>query len=439
MLVRVTPLHADLGDRVTFVSLPGRDGSWSLLSTPATEVIRAVPMLSAPQPRELMVEALAAARPGVDWRRLVARLVDAGYLETITPLPCSFADSEAWADTARRWGNCSMRECAEILDWVCSELDVDPAHPPVLEDLVFDDPALSGCLPNVEELRQELAPLAGLARASMTDTPHDIAVDAFRRLYPREAVVPVPEVLMRLLEVEELGTLLRWAWEPPAWIASTLPAHVGDAAADVVQLPTHVFEELPGVEGLISAAAFLEVNPSRAIPGGQACLVLNGLQAGRGKYLSRYLANDPPAAALEHLRSRLSARRLLPIDMTPLLDSTLQDHPPLAPCALAMPRDPVPAGQVVRLDELTLRLSGDQQELHMRSERLGQDVELLNLGFVRDVALPTPLLFLRALCRSVREDTVAERAALYDVLDAIDIRQAGTRFVAGRACWSAAS
>src|SRR5262249_2508584 len=78
--------------------------------------------------------------------------------------------------------------------------------------------------------------------------------------------------------------------------------------------------------------------------------------------------------------------------------------------------------------ELTLRHDASAQQLRLHAPRLGADVEPIHFGFVRDQLLPDPLLIIRALSPRIADETIAERAALYATLDAVDLqRGAGLR------------
>ena len=152
--------------------------------------------------------------------------------------------------------------------------------------------------------------------------------------------------------------------------------------------------------------------------------MLNGLQSGRDKYLSRYLA-DPPCEQdlLPTLRARFdAAAEPIPVSFHVGMGLNFQLHPWLTRWILDVPLEVCrTGGNVLSLAELVLTFDSTRQQLRLHAPRLGKDIEPIHLGFVRDQLLPDPLLIIRALSPRIRDETIAERAAIYGTLDAADL------------------
>jgi hypothetical protein len=156
---------------------------------------------------------------------------------------------------------------------------------------------------------------------------------------------------------------------------------------------------------------------------GDTRVIFNGAQAGRGKYLSRYFGTGSAAAtaAYDAVRHRLAhSEGPPPVEIAPVLALNFQIHPRLTEWCLETPWEPASSREgVIPLSDLMLRLDPHTEELKTYSRQLDRDIDPVHLGFLRDAALPNPHFLLRALSPRLREDTVAERADLYNVLDRI--------------------
>jgi hypothetical protein len=129
----------------------------------------------------------------------------------------------------------------------------------------------------------------------------------------------------------------------------------------------------------------------------------------------------------------------LPVEIAPSLGLNFQVHPPLTEWSLETPCETVRApGRVLLLADLTLRFDAAANELRLHSSDLGRTIEPVHLGFLRDLNLPDPLLLLLALSPRIRDETLAERADLYNLLDHWDfqsgrpLRPYRPRLVVGR-------
>jgi hypothetical protein len=239
------------------------------------------------------------------------------------------------------------------------------------------------------------------------------------RFGPRGVCLDVGALITDLLRCSGFLSRVR-AHEPIRWLDSELGRAVAAARGDVVELDAAMFHALDESATPFATALFVQWLEASADAEGWR-IVLNGAQAGRGKYLSRYLGAPGSTAqtARDAVRRRLArAETACPIEIAPRLGLNFQVHPPLTEWSLETPWEPSsPSERVLRLSDLTLRLDPGTQELRVGSRRLSRDVDLMHLGFLRDVSLPDPHFLLCALSPRLREDTVAERADLYNVLD----------------------
>lgn len=443
--VRITPMHADLGRAVVFVDFPcSREGpsTWSIVTVEAVNVVRPVIDIAYPASLADLVRSLERTHPSVNWLSVLADLADAGLVRDEVPgASCAVDDgrplgSQIGVVAAERlhravalgheWVDDSQHRRVEVLEILAEMLDAHSISA-LRHDLVDDDPALANLLPDEAQLREELVPLCRLARASATDVPHRTLVSVFQAAYSDDDSVPLPEFLLRVLTIDGIEMRLRYSVEPPAWFGTSLHAFVQQADGEVATCPPNLFHGLPGVSGDLSICMFLqlETQESDAVAAGQYILACNAIQSGRGKYLSRYLSSDPPPTTLHRLRARLRGYRPPLIELAPSLDSNIQLHPPMADWSLILPGEEPPPGQNhLNLDEITVCLDRGGTYLRLNVSKLGHDIQFVHLGFVRDCLLPTPLLAIRALSPSIREDTIAERCLIYDVLDLADV-QAG--------------
>jgi hypothetical protein len=277
-----------------------------------------------------------------------------------------------------------------------------------------------------EELTEVLRPALALARVSASDQPHRRLCEAFLARFGADGVCrDVPAFLTELSRDGRLLSRLRRVDTPVSWLDSAVGRAARTATGTCASIDAALFEQLAVPEGPCALAAFvqLEATDRQAMRSGDYQVVLNGIQSGRHKYLSRYLGGEEPAtqAARQSIQERLAtADDPMPVEIMPLLGLNFQVHPQLTSWALEIPGDanPQPA-QTIPLADLVLRFDPATARLRVSSTRLGRDIEPVHLGFLRDLNLPDELLLIRALSPRIAEDTVAERVKVYGVLDRV--------------------
>jgi len=300
-----------------------------------------------------------------------------------------------------------------------SDLGPSPhgARSAVLED-VFLDGVCAADLPMAPQaLARELDPLLRLLHASACGAAHRLVCAAFVARFGRDGVCrDVGAFITDLLRDAALVSRIRGARDPLRWLDSDLRRAIASAEGDAIQIAPSLFDALGRPEGPFATAIFLQWAAADDIR-----IVFNGAQGGRGKYLSRYLEADHAGAraARDAVRERLARTDgPLPVEIAPALALNFQIHPRLTEWTLETPWEPAASSAgVLPLSDLAVWFDAARHELRTSSQRLDREIDLVHLGFLRDVALPDPHFLLRALSPRLREDTVAERADLYNVLD----------------------
>jgi hypothetical protein len=381
------------------------------------------------------------------WLDLLDHLVEAGFLERLHPRPEvdparlralaaqleSLGDPDAaqrlrWlAELLESYATSPSGRRAELLSKLKEELGLDARGTPIYEDVILEGLTTADLGIEPDVLKEDLLPALALARASLSDVPHRLLCHAFVTRYGVEgSCQDVPGFLVELLQDDAFMSRLRHASAPLGWLDSPLGRAIQAAEGACVQLEPAWFAELPAPNVPCAVAAFVQLSARdrRALESGKYRVVLNGMQSGRNKYLSRYLGNGSPAAeaALTSVRVRLATTYgPLPVEVAPILGINFQIHPPLTQWTLEIPLDAAPApDRVLPLTDLSLRFDAAARELRVRSARLGCDIEPVHFGFLRDVNLPDPLLLLRAFSPRMREETVTERVDLYNLLERWD-------------------
>ncbi|WP_437611000.1 lantibiotic dehydratase [Sorangium sp. So ce834] len=375
-------------------------------------------------------------------RDVLEQLVEAGMLEPesvpMGPTPAALrAAADALGEIGCAGAPDELRSVARRLEdyatadvetraRLAAELGRGRGRSSVLEDVMVDG-AFGAELPATRgALAAALEPVVRFVRASACGAAHRRLCAAFVERFGRDGVCDdVGGFVTEILEDPRRVALIRGASEPIRWIDAELGRVAAAATGDVVRLDPGLFEALAAPDAPSSMALFLQIAPPCPRDGGEPRVVLNGAQAGRAKYLSRYLADPAGRApeALEAIRRRLAQEDgPLPVELSPTLGLNFQVHPRLTEWALELPWEPsAPGDKVLPLRDLSLRFDAAAVELRLRSRRLGRDIEPIHLGFLRDAALPAPHFLLRALSPRLRDDTVAERADLYNVLDRLDL------------------
>ncbi|WP_437305924.1 lantibiotic dehydratase [Sorangium sp. So ce388] len=422
-----------------------RAGSGELMSLGWTPAVAR--LVEGAEGRSLEEAARALASDDADERAcrdVLEQLIEAGVLELasvpVGPTPAALrAAADALGEIGCAGAPDELRSVARRLEdyatadvetraRLAAELGRGRGRSSLLEDVMVDG-ALGAELPVPRgALAAALEPVARFVRASACGAAHRRLCAAFVERFGRDGVCDdVGGFVTEILEAPGRVARIRGASEPIRWLDAELGRVAAAATGDVVRLDPGLFEGLaaPGGDAPSSMALFLQIEPPAARDGGEPRVVLNGAQAGRAKYLSRYLADAAGRApeTLEAIRRRLAhGDGPLPVELSPTLGLNFQVHPRLTEWALELPWEAgAPGDKVLPLRDLSLRFDAAAVELRLRSRRLGREIEPIHLGFLRDAALPDPHFLLRALSPRLRDDTVAERADLYNVLDRLDL------------------
>ncbi len=289
----------------------------------------------------------------------------------------------------------------------------------VYEDILLD--SASGprppCTPKVA--LDVLWPVLRLAESALTILPHLRMCEAFFGAFGVDGVCDdVPAFLARLESAPGFVDRLRFASLPPAWLASPIRSAAERANIEEVLCPLDWFDALPRWKDACDLAVYFSFSGGRA--------VLGGVQSGRGKYLSRFLRSGDPrdAAPLFGLRAELATGEALPVEIDATFGLNFQLHPPIARYAFAgLRRDAV---DLVRLEDLRLIFDPKVRRLQLQSRILSCEIEPVHLGFLRDAALPSTWLLLRALSPRMADDTVSERLRIHDTLDQMALNSGET-------------
>jgi hypothetical protein len=285
---------------------------------------------------------------------------------------------------------------------------------PVYEDILID-PEMGPSPPcPPQEALAALEPVLHFVRSSLTDMPHFMMCQAYILRHGIEGVCEdVGGFLSHLLGLGGFVHELRRTTSPPAWLNSPIRNAAENAAQACIHCPPDWFFDLPARAACCDLALFFSLGAKE--------LVLNGVQSGRGKYLSRFLCQGNPqhARALRDLRTSLATEDPLPIALPADLDINFQIHPPLCAYAFDLGQAEVDGVEKLPLSDFTLRFDQRARCLELRSRRLDRAVEPIQLGFLRDMNLPDSLLLLRTLSPRLRDETLSERVAVHDSLDAM--------------------
>ena len=380
------------------------------------------------------------------WREAIERLIDAGVLESgllsTVPSPSGLAklshavsqhDPPLAARLHRIGAHLATFASATTLSDRTQALVslTDAACSNTTRGLVFEDltppPMAAAGLPvTIDILKRALAPVLALALASISHEQHQLMLGAFLDRYGSAGYCSdVRGFLVDLLRNHDFVNRLRHCSSPIAWLQFPFVTEMEHSQSETIRLASDAFDfhKLPYKEHAFSAFIQLRATRPSADPI-SAPVVLNSLQAGRGKYLSRYLSTTTRSAraAITAMRSHLADRRdVLSVEMAPVLGLNFQVHPRITEFALELPLEHIIEENTLRLSELVLHADLCRQELVLHASRLGRRIDPLHLGFLRDAMLPAPLLLLRALSPYIAEDTVAERSDIYRVLDRRDL------------------
>ncbi|WP_437714458.1 lantibiotic dehydratase [Sorangium sp. So ce448] len=442
--LRMNPLRRFVAGAAPSVVF-SRAGSGELMSLGWTPAVAR--LVEGAEGRTLEDAARALASDDADervCRDVLEQLVEAGMLEPASvpmgPTPAALrATADALGEIGCAGAPDELRSVARRLEdyatagvetraRLAAELGRGPGRSSLLEDVMVDGASGAELPVPRGALAEALDPVVRFVRASACGAAHRRLCAAFIERFGRDGVCDdVGAFVTEILEDPRRVALIRGASEPIRWIDAELGRVAAAATGDVVRLDPGLFEGLaaPGGDAPSSMALFLQIAPPCPRDGGEPRVVLNGAQAGRAKYLSRYLADAEGRApeALEAIRRRLAQQGgPLPVELSPTLGLNFQVHPRLTEWAIELPWEPsAPGDKVLPLRDLSLRFDAAAVELRLRSRRLGREIEPIHLGFLRDAALPDPHFLLRALSPRLRDDTVAERADLYNVLDRLDL------------------
>jgi hypothetical protein len=406
-----------------------------------------------------------SSEEGAVWRQLVDSMVETGLLTRDQPR--TLPDHAGLLALSRRldqlgdarlsgqvleiaglvadYPRTPAQERAKHLVDLNRTLGLDPDVVPLYVDKTLHgltSARLGIALPN---LRDIIRPALTLAHAVLSDEPHRWLCGAFlERFGPSGTCRDVPALLTDLIQDDRLMSNLRRISNPVLWMNSPLGDAIAEADKKSISLDPSLFESMDTPDGPCSLAAFVQLDAPNlhALRAGDYRVVLNGVQSGRYKYLSRYLGGRDPTAqlALAEVREKFaSSADPMPVEIMPVLGLNFQVHPQLTSWALEIPGEPSPDPErTLPLSDLSLRFDSEVRQLKVSSTRLQRDIEPVHLGFLRDLNLPDQLLLIRALSPRISEDTVSERVKVYDVLDRSDaarklpLRRYRPRLEAGR-------
>lgn len=452
--LRANPLHAPAVED-GHVAVLRRDGP-ELLLIPVDATVQAVlDGVDGERNAAALVDKLAADEGSrASWRRLVDQLISVGLIEARPPRVgvdpgglrqlARTADARNRPDPAASLRTMADRVAGAVTPDAMRRLRAAPGP----ANQVFLDSFLDGVRLEdagikltagagraagigLDDVIDVLEPVLHLVDSSMNCDHHRAVTKAFVRRFGRAGrCTDVAAFLLDLVRDRALVAGLRRLRPVPPWTVSPLGQAVRAAAGARHELPIELFRNLPRGGGPVATAVFGQI--VRAAGGHR--FVLNGVQSGRYKYLSRYLDEAHPGAAalLSQVRAQNAADRPLPVEIAPSLGLNFQLHPPLTRHAIELPFEPAPGhAAVLALADLELFVDPDQDRLRLRSRGLDTEIEPVHLGFLRDIWLPDELLLLRALSPRFGEETLAESIDLYNWLDQADL-MAGRRLVPHR-------
>ncbi len=370
-------------------------------------------------------------------RQLIGQLIHVGLLHPVVQQPPSGQGRfKRWLRDLANLGadSASLREADTLLEAyeqpdvqgrLCLLDRLDSILPgtgkaPFFEDVLIDpssDPNGVRLPSRTETIRRELAPLIHLCRASSTSLPHYLLCNEFMKRFGLDGRCDdLGGFIVDMLGDQTLLAHLRRPPQPPLWLESHLLREIEDRAERIVECDPSWFSHLPQKHDPGSASAFLQFAEADDPP----LMILNGVQAGRYKYLSRFLQTDLSSHArpLREIRTVFDQADPVPVELAPCLGINFQLHPALCPYSLQLPGEPDLAETTLPLSDFFLFFDQSARTLKTKCKSLGRFVEFIHLGSLRDPVLPDPLLLLRALSPRYRDDLLAERVALYNFLDA---------------------
>jgi Lantibiotic dehydratase, N terminus len=369
------------------------------------------------------------------WRSLIDQLLAAGILEREMPRPgvdpsglarlgsdiARLGDPVA-AERLRLLGDqlaASTRpgSLRSLIEDLTEEHGPDAATPVTYHDMQLSGLAAAATGIDLEHLSDDLRPALHLAASTLGTDHHRRLTDAFLSRFGVDGVCnDVAGWLVDLLREPGFVAKLRRLNPRPTWASGPLGEAIRTATSSRLVLDPELFAALPREPLPGAVSAFVQAASAESA----YRLVLNGLQSGRHKYLSRYLDDDgAPTGALRELVADLASDvGPVPVEVAPCLGINFQLHPPLTSHALEIPFEPA-SGHAETLPLADLRLTFDPatNRLRMWSRRLQRQVEPLHLGFLRDSALPDELILLRALSPRFGEEALSEAVDLYNALD----------------------
>jgi hypothetical protein len=272
------------------------------------------------------------------------------------------------------------------------------------------------------ELVNAVSPALHLIHSSLTDIPHMLMCEAFLSRYGLNGRCDdVPGFLTSLWRDGDVVASLRDNSSAPPWLKSPLVDGIDAATSFSMECDRSWFEKLPRSADQCAVSLLFQLSPGDGRLGSphRYRIILNDVQSGRGKYLSRYLGNDDDLSrsALDDIRASLASESPLPLEVRATIDRNFQLHPTMCAHSLRVGDPAEPRNGAIELSDLSLAFDTGIRELVLTSRALGRRVEPLHLGFLRDGNLPAPILLLRALSPRYRDETVSERVAIYRVLD----------------------
>ncbi len=394
--------------------------------------------------RELSKLLAASPKEQSVWEELINSLVDVGLL--LRDWPDGATDLAGLRSLAAQVGRLGdshlaarLSEAVELLegfaqvrgaeragtiDTLKDLLEASSGEVPVYVDRTLNGLGVEALRISPREIESILAPALMLGRSSINDAPHHAMCDAFIARFGEHGICDdVSAFIIDLLDDQRLIGKIRSSLTPVAWLNSPLGTAILGATGESVSLERDLFEQLPSRAGQFAFAAFAQVvaPTDKGLLSADFHIVLNGLQSGRHKYLSRYLNHRSPttdAALVRFRRQFAESEDPMPVELKADLNLNFQVHPRLTCCELEVsPSSNADPTKTIPLSDLSLRYEAAKGALRLRSARLGRDVEPIHLGFLRDLNLPNGLLLIRALSHRFGEETAAERSNVYGLID----------------------
>jgi hypothetical protein len=299
--------------------------------------------------------------------------------------------------------------------------DGEKERAPLYEDVVLEPVSAARLEVSPRTLADDLVPVLQLARAALTNLPHYFLCEAFVKRYGLDGRCDdVGEFLVHLLE-QGFASRVRYVQMPPAWLQSPLLRASETVDQAIVRCDPEWFAHLPQLDQACAVALFIQIaaEDDAAVARGHYRVVLNGVQSGRHKYLSRFLGGETATArrALDEIRADFASSEPLLVGISPVLGMNFQLHPWMCAWQIELPHESPCGNNILPLRDLSITFDECARRLRLSSKSLQREVDLVHLGFLRDSNLPDALLLLRALSPGYADDLLSERMALYDTLD----------------------